>query len=327
MGTNYYISVQGGTGLNFGLASFLSASKAEHPEDKYYVTSPYFDIFEVCPAVDDVYKPQEMSSFIFDAVADENSKIINTRLYDLDGFIKKQMNYSQAWAYLMGYEWNDTENGTKVKSILNPYSKFPQLKQNVDAILKAVKDNGFDDYAIMQFTGGQSPLVQVPQGPDGQGDWSKVPYNYQDEALKRHYPIEKVNEFVELYHKAHPKTAILLYQLPNEPAPDANYVIKTVMPYLAWYELAKGAKEIVAIDSSLQHLTAGLCPATIIWAHTEPNNFGYSYNNNVIQKCRRNDIILFGALGPSGNKVEYIEPKDLLLKTNNLRKPNESEGK
>lgn len=305
---NYFISVQGGTGLNVSLASFLTAIKPQHPEDKYFVTSPYYDLFEACEAVDGVYKPNEMRDFIFDAINMKNSKIINTRLYDLDKFIRKELNYSEAWAWLLGYHtFKDTEGGTAVKSVLNPYKVYPQLKAQVETIQKAITEKGYKDYAIMQFCGSQSPLVQVPNG-----DWSKVPYDYQNEPLKRHYPLDKAQKFVELYHKANPETAIILYQLPNEPKPEAPYIFVNVMPYLAYYELAKNAKEVVTIDSSLQHLIAGLTKTTVIWGHTLPDNFGYSYNNNIIQDCRRDDILYFTQLGPSGARIQYIEPEDLL---------------
>jgi len=303
----YYINVQGGTGLNIALASFLTEMKKFHSEDKYYVCSPYSDIFECCDAVDGVYKGNEMRDFIFDC-RDDDGTIINHRLYDMSDFIFKRLNYSEAWAQLLGYEWTDTENGTKVKSILNPLNKYPALQQSVDNVLKAIKDNNFDDFIIIQFTGGQSPLTQAPNG-----DWSKVPYDYENEPLKRHYPIDKVIEFCKLYHEKHPKTAIVNFGLPNEPCPDLPYVVKTVMPYLAWYELAKHAKCIVCIDSSLQHLTAGLgIPTTVIWGHSKPKNFGYSYNNNIEQECRTDDLLYFSALGPSGAKIKYISPTDLL---------------
>lgn len=326
MSKKFYINVQGGCGLNLGLASFLSYIKTEGDDNgnkdyEFYVCSPYFDIFEACPYVDGVYKPEEIKDFIFDANTYEGELILH-RLYDMDGFVKKQLNYSQAWAKLMNIPFTDTEKGTKVKSILDPYAKYPVLKQQVDGLLNVIKQNGLKDYVIMQFTGSQSPLVKVPAGQNGQPDWSKVPYDYEHEPLKRHYPTEKAQKFIELYHEKNPKTAIILYQLPNEPTPDAPYVVKATIPYLAYLELAKGAKEVICIDSSLQHLVAGIVPTTVIWAHSSNDSnksegqtyfpFGYSYNKNIIQPCRRNDILYFTALGASGAKVQYIEPEELI---------------
>lgn len=311
----FYVNVQGGEGLNLGLASFISYIKENGDDNgnkdyEFYVASPYFDIFESCPYVSGVYKPNEMKDFIFDAKDNEGELILH-RLYDLDGFVKKQMNYSEAWAKLMNIPFTDTEKGTKVKSVLEPLKKYPGLQQNINQVLEAVKANGFKDFVIMQFTGGQSALVQVPV-ENGTPAWNKVPYNYDAEPLKRHYPNDLAQKFVDIFAEKHPKTAIVLYQLPNEPRPDNKNLIVTTMPYLAYYELAKKAKGTISIDSSLQHLVAGVTKSVVIWAHSKPEAFGYSYNRNIEQKCRTDDLLYFSALGPSGAKVNYIEPGELL---------------
>lgn len=321
MSKKFYVNCQGGEGLNIGLASFISYIKTKGDDNgnkdyQFFVCSPYFDIFEACPYVSGVYKPHEIRDFIFDA-KDNDGELVLHRLYDLDGFVKKQLNYSQAWAYLMNIPFTDTEKGTKVKSILDPYAKYPGLKKQVEDILNLIKQNGFDDFVIAQWTGGQSALTQVPVGQDGKPDWSKVPYDYVNEPLRRRYPVEKAQKFIDLFAKKHPKTAIVLYQLPNEPAPDAPYVVKATVPYLAYYELAKDAKGIVAIDSSLQHMVAGVAKSVVIWAHSKPEAFGYSYNKNIEQKCRTDDLLYFSALGPSGARVEYLEPEELLKEVDN----------
>lgn len=320
----YYVSTSGGLGLNIGLASFISYIKNNGDDNgnkdyKFYVCSPYFDVFESCEAVDGVYKGNELRDLVLDGIADEGELILG-RLYDMSDFVKKRLNYSQAWAKLMNIPFTDTENGTKVTSILNPLKKYPQLKGMIDQFKNMLKEKGFEDFAIMQFTGGQSPLVQVPPKLNDKGqptqepDWSKVPYNYDNEPLKRHYPIEKAQEFVDLYHKKFPKRAILLYQLPNEPHPEGDFIVTATMPYLAYYELAREAHDIVTIDSSLQHLVAGVNYCTVLWAHSSPENFGYSYNYNIEQECRKNDLFYFTALGPSGARVKYIEPEELVDK-------------
>lgn len=147
----------------------------------------------------------------------------------------------------------------------------------------------------------------------GEPDWSKVPYNYDNEPLKRHYPIDLVNQFISLFRAAHPETAIILYQLPNEPAPDG--VFRFTIPYLAYHVLARKDEcvGVVTIDSSLQHLVAGLTKTLVIWGHSLPLSFGYDYNKNILQDCRRDDILYFSALGPSGAAIRYIKP-DALLK-------------
>lgn len=40
--------------------------------------------------------------------------------------------------------------------------------------------------------------------------------------------------------------------------------------------------------------------------------FGYASYTNVIQPCRRDDILFFSMLGASGAKIDYIKPDQLL---------------
>lgn len=325
----YYINSQGGLGCNIALSSFISYIK-EFGDDngdkdyEFYVLSGYYDIFECCPYVDGVYKPNEVRDLIFDAKNDEGAKLIVQRLYDTESSIYKRVNYSQLWAEILGIPFTDTEGGTKVRSNLDKVdTMYPQSLQIGEVIYDMLNKKGFKNFIISQFTGGQSPLVQVPL-TDGQPDWSKVPYDYTNEPLKRHYPKEKFEQFAELMKEAHPETAIIMYQLPNEPRIERDNVIYLPpMPYLAYYKAVqlKDCLGVVCIDSSLQHLVAGHTRTLVIWAHSLPEHFGYSYNNNVIQECRRDEILYFSALGPSGTRVRYIEPKELLKEVEGLYDP------
>lgn len=309
----FYVNVAGGCGFNMAFCSWVTEYKKEHPNEvKFYVTSPYVDVFESCDAIDGVYKPNEIRDFIFDAKANDGTLVMQ-RLYDMDGFIKKELNYSEAWSDLLGLprlEKPVTANFENAKV------KFPNIIKQKSDILKAI--DKFDDFIIVQFWGGQSPLVNVPVGQDEKGnkfpDWRQVPYNYENEPLRRHYPVEKAQKFVELYKKEHPKTAIIQYSLPNEPMLQGDNVVHATVPYLCYYELAKDdkCKGIISIDSSLPHLTAGLTKTVVIWAHSTPEAFGYEYNKNILQRCNRNDILYFSALGASAAKVDYIAPEELM---------------
>lgn len=312
MKKQFAVSVIGGLGLNIAFSSFITEYS---DEADFSVITGYYDVFEANEKVKQVYKPNEVRDFTFDA-RDNNAEIINIRLYDMSDFIYKKLDYTQAWCKLLGLRYRKKS----VKSILNPIPKYPYIEKQVQDVLNKLEQ--YEDFIIVQFTGGQSPLVQVPvedREVDGKIQkvqaWDKVPYDYENEPLKRHYPTEKAQKFVELYHEKHPNTAIIAYQLPNEPKVQNDCVFSFVLPYLAYYELAKNEKctGVVAIDSSLQHLVAGITKSVVLFAHTLPTHFGYEYNHNIIQKCRRDDILYFTALGPSGAKVTYIEP-DALVK-------------
>lgn len=311
--TSIYINSQGGTGFNLALAHVIPELKEKY--DEVAVLSPYFDIFESCPYVDLVYKPNEIRDFIFDAKS-KDAKLICERMYDSEEFIYKKVSYADAWRKAAGLKTKGNKDGSDTKTNLEPEKKYPYLGNQANEIVKTIKEKGYKDFVIMQFTGGQSPLVQVPQSTDKDGkvfaDWNKVPYNYENEPLKRHYPIDLVNKFIELFRNAHPETAVILYQLPNEPAPEN--VFRFTVPYLAYHVLARKDEcaGVVSIDSSLQHLVAGLTKTVVIWGHSLPLSFGYDYNKNILQDCRRDDILYFSALGPSGAAIRYIKPEDLL---------------
>lgn len=315
MNKSIYINVAMGLGGNISLTYITK--ELHEVYDEVAICSPYWDVFQCDPNVDLVYKPEEMKDFIFDAKS-KNAYIMNQRLYDMSEFIYKKISYSDAWRKLCGLKVKNDKDGSTGSHTLNVIEHFPAVEAQVNDIKKLVKDNGFDDYIIIQTQGGQSPLVSVPMGQDGKPDWSKVPYNKEQEPLQRHLPENVVQGFIDLMAKEHPKTAILLYSLPNENRLDGSNLVKAVIPYLAYYELAKSKECLgaVTIDSSLQHLISGVTKVITIWGHTEPISFGHVGNKNIIQGCRRDDILYFTALGSSGAKINYIKSDEMLKEVN-----------
>ena len=310
---NIYINSQGGLGFNLALSHIVKEFKQIY--DKVCILSPYFDVFESNPYVDYVYKPNEIRDFIFDAKHDD-AKLICERMYDTEDFIYKKLSYADAWRKSAGLEVRNNQDGSDTKSELDPLNKYPNLKDISEKILEDVKQSDKKNFVIMQFEGGQSPLVEVPVREDGTRDWSRVPTNYENEPLKRHYPFEKAQEFIKLFQKSHPDTAIVMYHLPNEHKFEDTFCYE--VPYLVYYVLAKNEMCLgtVSIDSSLQHLVAGVTKSVVIWGHSLPLSFGYNYNKNIVQRCNRDDILYFSALGPSGARIDYIEPKALLKEVN-----------
>lgn len=310
---NILVDVRGGIGKNFAFISIAKELKEKY--EHVSVISPYFDIPASSAYVDKAYNPNEVRSAIEDA--GDDTLIVIDHIYDTDAFIRKEISYQDAFRLACGLKAKDNKTGgTDTVSELNPEKAFPYLTQQKNEILKAIKENGFEDFIIVQFTGSQSPLVQVPTNEKGQPDWSKVPYNGQNTGLSRHYPKDKADEFIRLFRTAHPKTAIINYNLPNEYQFEG--VFQFTIPYLCYYCLAKEVNclGIVAIDSSLQHMVAGVTKAVVLWAHSLPDSFGYKFNTNIIQPCKRDGIKYFSALGPASNRVDYIEPSKLLETVN-----------
>ena len=303
----FYIDVKGGLGYNLSLARVLAEVKCD--DYKFYVRSPYYDVFTACSTVDGIYKPEEIRDFIFDAKA-KNATIVEHRLYDMSDFIYKKLNYRDAWLQLLGI----TPEKNKLVSV-DFLDKVLQAYPNLESNIKTIKDKlGDSDFIITQFCGGQSPL-DAPKD----GNWKNKPYDYEHEPLKRHYPTELAQKFVDLHKKAHPDCKIVQYTLPNEPHLQGCETF--LIPYLAYYILAKDphCKGFVSIDSSLQHLITGLTKGVVIWGHSCNDiadecvlPFGYSCNTNIIQPCRRDDILFFTELGASGAHIDYIKPEELM---------------
>lgn len=306
---NLYINSQGGLGFNIALASVAKELKQKY--DRICVLSAYFDVFESCKSVDYVYKPHEIRDFIFDAKHDD-AKLICERMYDTEDFIYKKLSYADAWRKACELPVENNKGGSNTISELYPLEKYQHIEQLTNQVLQQIQEGGYENFVIMQFEGGQSPLIEVPRDQAGNPDWSKVPTNYDNEPLKRHYPFEKAKDFIKMFQEAHPKTAVVMYQLPNEHKYENTICVE--IPYLCYYELAKKINCLgtVSIDSSLQHLVAGINKSVVLWGHSLPDSFGYSYNKNIIQPCNRDDILYFSALGPSGARIDYIQPEDLL---------------
>jgi len=291
-----YLSVSGGLGKH--VSALRALRTAARIYDNIYVCSPYYDLFKSAEYISGVYKPEEMRDFLFDAVENSDSVLRIDHMYDMDRFIRKELNYKDAWGDIVEVEVDDDDYN---KLTIHPLTVYPDLQNQVDEVMKAVSDGGFEDFVIVQFWGGQSPLGDPNAG-----------YTLENEPLKRSYPVHKAQAFVDEFILKHPKTMVVHYALDNEPTLEGTY--KKVIPYLAYYLLSAHDKcrGVISIDSSLPHITTGNCKVVTVWGHTLPDSFGYSCNKNIIQKCRRNDILYFTGAGPSGARIDYIEPKKFL---------------
>lgn len=306
-----YVQINGGLGKNIAFAQLTKEIKETY--DFLAVTSPYSDIYECCPYVDYVYKSNELKDFISDA-KHNNAEIFIDRIYDTSDFIYKKISYADVYRQMMHLKSKGNAKGSDTKTELYPFTKFPNLKNQMEEILKQIKENGFEDFVIVQFEGGQSPLDMPPLDEKGQPDWSKKPTSYDNEPLKRHYPYDKAQTFVTEFRNICPKTAVLVYHLPNEHYYEGTF--RYTVPYLVYYELAKllECKGVLSIDSSLHHLVAGVNKSMVLWGHSLPQSFGYEYDYNIIQDCNRDDILYFSALGASGARIDYINPSELAKK-------------
>lgn len=290
------INVEGGLGKNVMLTSILAEFKEARGYDELYVISPYFDVFKACSVVTDAFPPGQ-GTLYQELVLDEDCDVYWKEPYSNQRFIKKQCHLFDAWAEEFGFKLSNPAN-EYVPQLDRIESEYPMVKQAADKYLEEWGKN----FCIVQFNGGQSPLVPM-QGPDGK----PAQYNDHLEAVKRNYfrGAEIVKFLKEKYGS---DCKVIHFALPNEPTIEGTEKIQA--PYLTYHLLAAKAKAIVCTDSSLQHLSTGICDnITVIWGETRPEHFGYACNTNVCAKHVLNSQPYFKPLGVSPSIVRMPEPE------------------
>lgn len=286
------INVEGGLGKNVMLTAILPLVAQKYEE--VYVISPYFDIFKCCPYVTDAF-PLGQGSLYQELVLDEECDVLWKEPYSNNRFIKKQCHLWEAWLEEFGIEVPENILDA-VPQIDGIEDKFPLVKQEAERHIREWKGN----FCIVQFNGGQSPLTSSTQG-----------YDARQESIKRNY--FKGQQIVGLLKKKHgDDCTIVHYALPNEPTIEGT--VKIQVPYLTYHLLAAKAKEIICIDSSLQHLATGVNDnVTVIWGETRPEHFGYSCNRNITAQHVFNSQPYFKPLGVSPSIVRMPEPEEVVV--------------
>lgn len=292
------INVEGGLGKHVMLTAILEELKAKGDYDELYVISPYFDVFKACSVVTDAFPPGQASLYQ-ELVLDEDCDVLWKEPYSNQKFIKKQCHLFDAWAEEFGFELTDKAESYTPR-LDNIEKEFPHLRKLANDAMNQWKHN----FCLVQFTGGQSPLNPIK---NEKGEL--LPYMNAQEAIKRNY--YKGQAIIDRLHEKYPDTTVVHFALANEPGFDNT--VRIEVPYLTYHLLAAEAKEIVCIDSSLQHLSTGANNnITVIWGETRPEHFGYSCNNNICAQNVRNSQPYFKPLGVSPSIVKMPEPEEVV---------------
>lgn len=288
------ISVEGGLGKNVMLTSILAEFKETKQYDELYVISPYYDVFKCCPAVTDAFSDGQ-GTLYQELVLDKECDIYWKEPYSNQRFIKKECHLFDAWAEELGFKLKNNPMDYK-PDLSKIEEEFPDIKSIAEQLIVNEWKN---DYIIVQFCGGQSPL----------NDTKNCSYDAKSEPLKRNY--FKGQQIIDALKKKYPDTTIVHYALQNEPCYDKT--VKVIVPYLTYVIFAKNAKAVIATDSSLQHISTGNCKnTTVIWGETRPEHFGYNCNHNICANHVLNSQPYFKPLGSSPSIVRMPEPEDVL---------------
>lgn len=288
------INVDGGLGKHVMFTSILKEFKEKKGYDEIYVISSYFDVFKSCSVVTDAFPPMQ-GTLYQELVLDPDCDVYWKEPYSNQRFIKKECHLFDAWAEELGFQLSKLAD-EYCPSLDKIESEFPNVLSMVKEKIKDFNDN----YILVQFNGGQSPL-----SPQVDENGNQIPYNDKQEGIKRNY--FKGQEIINSLKEKYPETTIIHFALPNEPSYENS--VKLQLPYLAYRLLAKNAKAVITTDSSLQHLATGVNNnITVIWGETRPEHFGYKVNQNIAATNVLNSQPYFKPLGVSPSIVKMPEP-------------------
>lgn len=294
------INVQGGVGKHVSFTGLIPVIAEKY--DTIYVNTPYPDIFIGSPYITEI-NPKMDTEFYKNLMKKDSTKIVATDPYDQEEFIKKKIHLLDMWAKMCDVE---IESGMDLKPKM--FIGTEREKYALDSVIHDLKKNTKEKYILIQLNGGQSPHNFEQNG--------NTSFNFADEQMKRAYPFDYYIELVKGLKLMYPNHTIIRYGLSNEPMPTSlSDLVATIHPavhYKNYQFVAEGAEKVVCIDSSLQHIVAGVKKAVVIWGETAPEHFGYSRHENIRLESNEETQPYARMLGPSTGKIEFPKPEDVL---------------
>lgn len=301
--SDIFIQISGGVGKNISFTSLLPILKKKY--DNIHIATPYPDLFSGNPYITNIN--QQITKDIYRNIfLKDSTKIVMMDPYDHQDFIKKKRHILEVWAEMCEIK---IENGMDLKTEIYMHENE---KFTVDKIVNEIRETTKDRFIMIQLNGGQSPIHFEQKGNEE--------FSFFNESSKRYYPFDYYVELIKKIKDLYPDYTILRYGLSNEPIPyEIGKIIATIKPavhYKNYYWLAKYAKHIICIDSSLQHLTAGVKKSIVIWGDTRPEHFGYNQHINLVEK-NENTISYCRPFGENNKEVLFPNPDKIIY---NLKK-------
>jgi len=243
--------INGGVGKHIAFTALIDklAEKGE-----VQMMTAYPDVFRHHPKVKASYSHEEPG--LYDRVSRDTDIIFREPYYSPFVFAKTHLLYE--WAKLLGIEYEGE---------LPQWHSCKKWYREAKEVIKKIPKRKF---ILVQFGGGQSPYdvnqprVFIPQGQ------------------RRAYPLNMAQDFINQFTKAHPDIAVVNYSMVNEEYSHLGGCCVLNTAYWLYPELLKASMGFVGIDSSLQHMAAGVgVSGVVIWGATGPEQFGYPIHGNI----------------------------------------------
>tara|TARA_R110000772_G_C13307972_1_gene439569 strand:+ start:192 stop:1109 length:918 start_codon:yes stop_codon:yes gene_type:complete len=281
MSLDTYI-VEGGIGKCVTFTSLIPklAEKAGGP---IQIVTPYIDIFAGNPLVKMCY--DQSSIPLDDPRILESDNIYYAEPYK-SNFVKGDEHLIESYCKSFGVDFDID---------MKPQMFTSHLKDEID---KWKKEAGIKQkYFLVQFTGGQSPLL------------FNAANQYQSSNAGRNYPGYFAQGIINAFAQAYPDTTIVDVTLPNE-GMYAN-TVKCDLPFPYLNELLKDSQGFIGIDSCLQHFaaTSGV-PGVVIWGNTRWTQFGWTHHKNMSFHDKNKANTFY--------KMDINDPRNIMVDTQDV---------
>lgn len=302
---NYLFIVNHGSGAEFMQCSIIRDFATEHKDDKIYISAinKYFaDMVEL--ELDNVKSIDRsaITPLFYQIMNDkDNWTVYQPEVYQQPWFFLRNDNFYDCYRELIGmdrkHDWK--ENGSDYL----PYVVVPDDVEKAAAEFASQHPN----FVLFQRKGGINPVSP-------QQERLKM-VNQPETGLIRSWPMKEAAKFVEsMTDKGY---EVVQYKLPEEEGVPGCLFFERENNQLFYIALAKYAKAVVTIDSSLMHLAIKNSPKTIvIWAQSasgqnDCRGFGYSKAINLFAKNYKPISPYFNGV-PDSPVVEYVTAEEVL---------------
>lgn len=243
---NIIFKIDGGIGKSIMATAVCEAIKKQYPNDKLIVITAYPDVFLCNPNVDKCYTHNNLFYFYQDFVENKSIRAFLHDPYFETSFIKRECHLIETWCSMFSVKYN----GEQPKIYLT--------------------DREINFYANQFASDKPIFLMQTNGGGADQG----IKYSWS-----RDIPQITAQEIANRYASA----GFNVVHIRREDQLPLQNTTPVTSDFRAIATLIKLSSIRLFMDSFAQHVAAALdLPSTVLWIANTPEQFGYSFNTNIL---------------------------------------------
>lgn len=255
--------ITGGLGKHILASGVINSYKHQYPDKNIIVSSAYPDVFSRNPSVGESLNIQQHQYFYKKYILNKDVEVFAHEPYRQTSHILKKSHLLDSWCDLIGIE----------------YSEDPSLHLNYREIEMA--SNLLKPHRV----GKPILLFQPFGGPPNQNH--KYSWARDINPNIAQYIVDLLQHRFTIIHICNP----------NHPSLQNVVRIEERLPCNLLFALLSLSDRRILMDSCLQHAAYAMKLKSIVfWGVTSPNQFGYSFHNNVLPETEY----------PEGTSTSYL---------------------